>query len=253
MASAPTQRLSAWTAVVAALFVSIVACEKRPLGPAGEREAARPDLYTSHQFSARVVDAGTAKPIEGAAVVVIWRRVDTLINSWSGTFRWFETKTDPDGTFVVPRWGPRWLDRVHYLDARDPEIWILKRGYLLGYFDNTGALDPAVFRKEPFPASISKRSPNEINWKHPHEYLRGAEGSSAWAGRTLMLTRASSDEESARSLSVAAPLDPREPVTIEIPLFSAEWAASRNELDPRWANLEQPLPHHRRGEAVRRR
>jgi hypothetical protein len=216
--------------VVAALVIVLApACRNDDAIP----QVTRPDMYSSDAFRIRVVDAATGKPIEGAAVVVIWRLVDSVFHFWSGTFRYVELRTDRDGYFLVNRWGPRWVDRSWYLDSRDPEIWILKRGYLLGYFDNSGALDPLVFSGASTPERISKPSPRMTDT--PLGFARGAAGSSVWAGRTVTLRPISTPKEGVLSLAAAAPIDPYDQGDLILGAFKEEWFAARAELGPEWA------------------
>jgi hypothetical protein len=74
-------------------------------------------IYVSTPIRARVVDAGTGIPLEGVIVVADWKLMGGLEGTVSmGHIATFETTTAADGSFEIPRWGPRirltpgWLD-----------------------------------------------------------------------------------------------------------------------------------------------
>ena len=194
-----------------------------------EYEVTRPELYSSSRLEARVVDATTGAPVSDAVVVAVWRKISNRVERWDGIYRFAETATDGDGRFVIHRWGPRPAPQFAFLDRRDPEIWILKNGYVVGYFDNDGA-QAVVLPPGGTPAvtTFVKLPPNKIPNRRPGEYARGADGGSIWHGGNLMLERVRSAEEQARSLAIANPLDPHLPASLyPIPLFWAEWEATK--------------------------
>jgi hypothetical protein len=203
-------------------------------------------MYSSDAVHGSVVDAVTGRPIEGAVVVALWRKIRVTDGRWDGIFRSSEATTDAAGEFTIPRWGPRPVESGAYLDTRDPELWVLRRGYLLGYFDNEFSLEPKVFSTRASQNQrVSKPSPQQTGRFTPGMYMRAADGGSAWNGKTLKLHATEAPAMTVRSLESAAPLDLYEAVAVQnqLPLFWAEWIAARDALDPAWrARVEQPLP-----------
>jgi hypothetical protein len=220
---------------------ALVACERKEHpAPAVRRLTERPEFYSSAAFHARIVDDRTSEPIAGAVVVVLWRTVDAYRDTFGSVYLHDEMVTGPDGRIEFPRWGPRTLHYDYYLDARDPEIWVLKRGYLLGYFDNTGALDPKIFRSADAlrRGRISKEPPRFVLQGPSATHARPAQGTSVWNDKHLSIHRASSAEEEARSLALTAPLDLYEPSRVDLPLFFQEWTEARDALP---ADLRQSI------------
>lgn len=214
-------------AIVTALLV--LACDGR------REEAVRPSapqlappLYSSAPISGTVVDRNTGSPVEGAVVTAIWRKVDNRVGSWNGIFLVRETRTDAAGAFTIPRWGPRTRPASAFLDRRDPELWVLREGYVVGYFDNDGVSDVLL----PIDASAGlawvKLPPNKIPGARLRDYARAEDGSSAWNGRKLAIRRAGDARELARSLGGANPRDPYLPQNVNppLPLFFGAWSAS---------------------------
>ena len=231
--------------IASALLVTAAGCADREPAhvPALPRAEERPASYSSDAIRARVVEAESGKPISGAAVVVLWRRVQMYAGRWDGIYILHERRTGDDGTFEVPRWGPRTLGYDAYLEKRDPEIWVLKRGYLLGYFDNSGPLDRRVFSEGSAPVlRVGKPAPGEMPPAPHGAYWRASHGGSIWNGRDLPLHRADSAAEEARALELAAPLEPYQPAPVKLPLFWSEWDAARDALPAEAREIEKPLP-----------
>jgi hypothetical protein len=172
----------------------------------------------------------------------VWRLVEIYDETWDGIYRMRETTTDPDGHFTIPRWGPRSPHDETFIDKRGPELWVLRSGYLLGYFDNTGSKAP--FAPIPDPGAAETNLPLEFiilppGKMPPHrreEYARSANGSSIWNGKILKLKPAGSPAEQARSLAAADPLDPYLLGQSYPPLFWAEWQNTRATLPSAWQN-----------------
>lgn len=218
------------------LTIAAQACSRRepPPHPAqfqklNDSMFQRPAFYTSGRIDGTVVDATTGRPLPGAAVVAVWRKIDFVTESWNGVHVVVETETDAAGRFTVARWGPRPVNADDYLDIRDPEIWILENGYLLGYFDNSGAFDPRAFQSSSaLPAG--KLPPNKTLAKKRMIFARPADATSIWDGRTLSLTPSTNSAQIARSLASAGVVEPYEAQRIRLPRFTAQWVASWKEL-----------------------
>ena len=214
------------------LGVLLSSCQRsKQVPPVVAELTARPQQYSSTRIRTRIVDDRTGEPVEGAVVLALWRKIDTYRLTFGGVYAQYETITDRRGMVEIPRWGPRTLNYDYYLDARDPEIWVMKRGYLVGYFDNTGALDPRVFNAGGIqsPLGISKLPPR-LSQLDGERYARAANGGSIWHDRPVPLRRASSPEAEARALAAVTPLEQHELTRVEMSRFWAEWTAARDAL-----------------------
>ena len=224
-------------AIAMVVAVASAACADREVKVGG------PELYSSQRLEARVMDSKNGAPVSNAVVVAVWRKISNYVGRWDGLYCWMETTTDRDGRFIIQMWGPRPAPPFAFLDRRDPEIWILKNGYIVGYFDNEGARRVMLpLGGEPSVTTFVKLPPNKIPGPRPEGYARGANAGSIWHGQALMLDPAGSAEEKARSLAVANPLDPYLPPNLyPIPLFWAEWEAAKSAL-PVELRKQVPFP-----------
>jgi len=219
------------------LTVAVVAC-------GGDREsvvAARPhyipEFYTSERIDATVVDADSGQPVAGAIVVAIWRQVDARVESWAPSlFGVSEVETGTDGRFTIHRWGPRMASPEAFIDKRSPELWVLKEGYRVGFFDNTGDQRPSVPLETPDDgASVSvvyvTLPPNKMAGRKLGAYARPADASSLWNGRQLALQRPESPRELASSLAGANPFERDLSRKLSpLPGYWEEWHRSRDTL-----------------------
>mgnify|MGYP000967019933 CR=1 FL=1 len=103
----------------------------------------------------QVVDAKTQQPIEGAVVVAAWS-----LSKWGlthpieiGTLMAIEVRTDAAGRYRIPKWGPR-DHKEGYLDAKSPQVFIVKAGYQPAMRDGWGGT-----RGESAPRSEATREP----------------------------------------------------------------------------------------------
>lgn len=240
---------------IGALLLVFLACNRvTPQPGALEGTADAPSAHSSPPFHARVIDASTGDPIAGAVVVVLWRQIDISTGRWlhRGAFREEEVLTGNDGEFTLPRWGPRWVRRGVCLDRRDPEFWVIRRGYLLGYFDNEGRLDPRYFGADQT-LPPGKLPPFRIGVE-PGTLCRSHEPS-RWNGKTLPLVPVVSPEQGRRSLDASNPIDPFDLSHPRLPQFWSEWKASAGGLPPEVArrlSTPPPLLREEEDEQVRR-
>lgn len=224
-------------------LVLLSACSERPPEQLPEVVLHTPASYSSERIEGHVIDAATAAPVSGAVVVAVWRNISTIHGSWKNIYRFQEVATDVEGRFAIDAWGPGSPPQNAYLDRRDPEIWILKRGYRLGYFDNDGQQRPLA----PAPGSdeapvFIKLPPNKLPKSSIKDNARGESATSIWNGKKLPLARAASDEENARSLLAAKLRDPLLPQHLKTQLFDGEWQAARRELPDEWqAKVVEPM------------
>jgi hypothetical protein len=201
----------------------------------------RPDFYSSDVIQCQVMDGVTGKPIEGAVVVAVWRKISIYFGEWRGTFRWEEAATDEDGRFVIHRWGPRYLETENYLDGRDPELWILKRGYLLGYFDNTGRLDPRYFATTQL-VPAGKEPPARSAQRIRGQFARKEKEPFRWNGKILTVQSGASPAETGRSLQAANPIDTYDPIPPKLHIFWDEWIATYEALPTEARTAVTPPP-----------
>lgn len=206
-----------------------------------------PEFYTSHRIDATVVDAQTQEPVEGAVVVAVWRQVNVYAERWADSpFGVAETATDAEGRFTIKRWGPRMPSPDSYIDKRGPELWVLKDGYLVGFFDERGRQNPSLpieaLRDPQRPIDYVTLPPNKEGDRSRGARARPAEGSSAWNGKRLELQGAESDQDRAASLRAANPfsLDIYRKL-IPIPRYWEEWNRSRDSL-PEQVRETVPFP-----------
>jgi hypothetical protein len=105
-------------------------------------------VYTAEPMEARVVEAGTQKPLAGVVVVAHWQLVQgTMVGSnLGGQLEVMETVTDPEGRFTFPGFGPKTALGGQYLDDQDPELLIFKSGYESRIVRNDYQGDSPTFR-----------------------------------------------------------------------------------------------------------
>ncbi len=222
----------------ALLALVTVACGRERGSVASTRPAYVPEFYTSDRIDATVVDAKTRQPLAGAVVVAVWRQVDVYVERWADRlFGVAEVQTDAEGRFTIHRWGPRMASPQTFIDNRSPEFWVLKEGYLVGFFDNTGDRKPAVPPETLADARVSVAyvtlPPNKIAPWTRGARARPADGSSLWNGRTLSLQRAESPPDLAASLAGANPFERELSRKLSpLPRYWEEWHRSRDTLPP---------------------
>lgn len=86
-------------------------------------------IFYAEAIEAKVIDAQTGKPVQGAIVTANWQLeggVDSGIPR--AQLEILETVTDANGKFTVPAWGPRLAFRGH-ASFKWPQILVFKSGY----------------------------------------------------------------------------------------------------------------------------
>ncbi len=97
-------------------------------------------VYSADPVYARVVDAGTGKPLEGVAVVAYW---ELYRGSLTGdgmpcaAANVQETVTDKEGWFHIPGWGPV-KGACGVMRNMNPFVYLFKPGY--GYLRKAGGI-----------------------------------------------------------------------------------------------------------------
>lgn len=222
---------------LACIALATVACHQHE--PALTSPSVR--LYSAGAIAASVRDATTGQPVEGAVVLAVWRKIETYVRRWDGVFLMKEAVTSADGSFTIPRWGPRPLGRDDYLDERGPEIWVIRRGYVATVFDQEGRKELSV---------IASRGANPFVILPPNvtpgnrTFERALTAHSSWNGRTLLLRTARDAGEEQTALAIANPLDPYQHFRNDCPLYWAEWEASRDALPQPFRSGVPDRPRH---------
>jgi hypothetical protein len=144
--------------------------------------------YRAEPIEAWVIDAATAKPLEGVVVTANWElEIGTIGgNVPAGQIMIMEAVTDDKGRFYFPAWGPitaptefpHPLKSQPHLVNRDPQLLLFKPGYKWRGLENA----PLV------------------------NYNRGSLRKSEWSGKTIKLQNFTGDLKSyAQSLDFANP------------------------------------------------
>lgn len=168
--------------------------------------------FTSPPIHGVVIDGDGAR-VPGAVVAAVWRLVDTHTGAWSGVFAVRETTSDPQGRFVIPGWSARFVPAEATIDGRSPEMWVIKRGFVVAYFDNMGAQEGVL-------------SFGSAEWRAlPPKIVQSSEAGSRWDGQALRIRRARSGAELVRSLNAANPRGPG-PAPPPFRRYFEEWRQS---------------------------
>jgi len=99
--------------------------------------------YSAAPIAAQVVDSETGEPIPGVVVLAHWELRGGGHGQSKGELMILETKTDADGRFSFPAWGPKtvWDPDARLWDA-DPAMTLLKQGYAPRTVLNSQAVGP---------------------------------------------------------------------------------------------------------------
>lgn len=97
---------------------------------AGALPACASLMYTAEPMEARIIDADTKQPLEGAVVVAHWQLERGSVGGSypAGQLMVMETVTDKDGKFNFPGFGPKPAITSH-LVHKDPALILFKSGY----------------------------------------------------------------------------------------------------------------------------
>jgi hypothetical protein len=104
-----------------------------------------PPFYRAEPMYGSVVDAESGAPIDGAVVVANWRIISGTHNL---PYVLLETRTDANGRYQLPGWGPRLRSLNSWFDAFDLQIRVVKRGYEVAAFDNQHGTHQITRRSE---------------------------------------------------------------------------------------------------------
>jgi hypothetical protein len=86
-------------------------------------------VYYANAIEARVVDAVTGMPVQGAIVAANWQLEGGFESGIAvDQLKILETVTDVNGKFTIPAWGPKFAFRGH-ASFKWPQILVFKSGY----------------------------------------------------------------------------------------------------------------------------
>ena len=85
-------------------------------------------FYSSDALEGFVYDAETNQPLEGVEVEIKWTVGYGIILYMSSTIESFKTKTDKNGYFYFPAWGPK-IDRGGMMVSKGPSLAVYKENY----------------------------------------------------------------------------------------------------------------------------
>jgi hypothetical protein len=108
-----------------------------------------PPLYWAEAIHARVTDAETGAPVEGAVVVADWKLYGGGIGHGGHRESLFveETATDGNGEFTFGKWGPKRRPAHAVLDTA-PWLVIFKAGYHHRFLPNAADSNESVRRSD---------------------------------------------------------------------------------------------------------
>lgn len=127
---------------------------------------ADPAAYFAKEIHGQVVDDVSGEPLEGVIIVAKWELVREVIpfvinKSYGETIKIIEVKSDKEGKYLIPGWGPVLRPLLLHLEDDDPEIYYFRPGY--------------------YPLSVSNEARSQ--------YSRDAVRTSQWAGKTIRLRK----------------------------------------------------------------
>jgi hypothetical protein len=108
-----------------------------------------PPLYWAEAIHARVIDADTGAPVQGAVIVADWKLYGGGIGHGGHRESLFveETTTDANGEFTFGKWGPKKRPAYAALDTA-PWLVIFKNGYGHRFLPNEAESNARVRRSD---------------------------------------------------------------------------------------------------------
>jgi hypothetical protein len=91
-------------------------------------------FYSSDALEGFVYDAETNQPLEGVGVGIRWTADYGIILRMTSTIESFGTKTDKNGYFYFPAWGPK-IGKSQV--SKGPILSLYKENYEKKYFDHS--------------------------------------------------------------------------------------------------------------------
>lgn len=104
--------------------------------------------YSAEPIEGWVVDAETGRPLEDVVVLAHWQLRGGIERQIKGELMILETKTNRDGRFAFPGWGPKAVsDSTARLWDEDPQLLFAKHGYQLLELSNASRVGPVDTEK----------------------------------------------------------------------------------------------------------
>lgn len=134
--------------------------------------AAAPFSYSANPLEARIIDEQTREPIAGAVIVASWVLIGGIHPDRTEVLIVREAVTDEHGRFQIPAWGPVTRSAEGVLDTLDPELVVVRSGYLLRVVSNyTGTSAPGARVEKQLRDSIWNHRDIELK-KNANEWRR---------------------------------------------------------------------------------
>ena len=130
--------------------------------------------YVAAPTKGWVVDTETKQPVEGAVVVAYWRLEGGLHFEKNTTMMALEAVTDKNGYYEIPGWGPLRNPVSYPLRDRDPVLYVFKRGFYLGVFNND---------------TLGVRPASQYDPVTKQDVRKGRERFSKWDGKKLQIPK----------------------------------------------------------------
>lgn len=92
-------------------------------------------FYSSDALEGFVYDAETNQPLEGVEVGIKWEVHHGILLPMSSIIESFRTKTDKNGYFYFPAWGPK-IDKRRDV-SKGPILSLYKENYTKEYFNHS--------------------------------------------------------------------------------------------------------------------
>jgi len=168
--------------------------------------AVGPLVYSQDAIEARVVDRETKEPLEGVGVLAVWYLYDGLAADTNEMLRYDDAVTDKDGRFRLEKWGPLLRNPRYRLETFDPEIFLVKSGYLKISLNNNSvsSVDEKQERYEIKPPGQGDAETRSLHWTID-SYSKKSKRPCYWNGKTIGLERAATSKAEADALSFNTP------------------------------------------------
>jgi hypothetical protein len=170
--------------IVATLMAS---CAQLAAKTAGALETFQRE-YSAKPITLKIVDEATGAPIEGVIATANWELVTGSVAGGSvvrGQMKVLESVSDREGMVRFPAWGPEQNVRGGHIEARDPQIFLYKRGYIAMRLNNMNKYGAA-----PRPDA-------------PEGYSRDSLRVSIWDGDTILLSKTRAGKQAYLQASVS--------------------------------------------------
>jgi hypothetical protein len=165
-----------------------------------------PRHYEQDPISARLVDAQTGQPIQGAAVAAIWLLAHSGMEGTWTLYRYDEAVTDAQGRFTLAGWSKAREQVEGRLRDDDPDLYIYKPGYKSLKLKNNAAYVPVLGLSRKWGrvvwTPVRPPEPGQVAEKYPGWRWSGAKRYCFWSGKEIAMEPATSDVEAVEALRI---------------------------------------------------